>query len=309
MVRGKLSVEAVSDKSAEARRAALAVAGAAPKEISYSFSARSRAGRTLIRSIETLTGRPRLLRLAEGYEREVEAGRNFWEVMQERYRIRLDFVSGGLENIPRDGPLIVVANHPYGILDGLAMGRMLQITRGDFKIIANNVFKKAKDLDAVILPIDFSESKAAQRVNIETRKEALRYLGAGGAIAIFPGGTVSTAARPFDRAMDPPWKTFTARMIAKSKAAVVPVYFEGANSRLWQVASHMHVTLRMALLINEFESRVGEPLRMSIGKPIDRDQIDKRIGDARALMDYLRDCTYGLSAKPMKKIDYGLYLG
>ncbi len=283
--------------------------GAAPKEISYSFSARSRAGRTLIRSIENVTGRPRLLRLARGYEREVEAGRNFWEVMQERYRISIEFMGGGLDNIPRKGPLVVVANHPYGILDGLAMGRMLQITRGDFKIIANTVFKKARDLDEVILPIDFSETKDAQRLNIATRKAALGYLAGGGAIAIFPGGTVSTAARPFDRPMDPPWKPFTARMIAKSEAAVVPVFFDGANSRIFQLASHLNYTLRMALLINEFESRVGEPLRVNIGTPLPREEIRARAGDSRALMDYLRAETYRLSPKPPKKVSYGLYLG
>ncbi|GMG84742.1 GNAT family N-acetyltransferase [Paralimibaculum aggregatum] len=287
----------------------IAASKAGPKEISYSFSARSRAGRTFIRSIENVTGRPRLLRMADGYEREVEAGRNFWEVMQERYGISLDFVNGGLENIPREGPLVVVANHPYGILDGLAIGRILQITRGDFKIIANTVFKKSKELDRSILPIDFAETKEAQRLNIATRKEALSYLADGGAVAIFPGGTVSTAARPFARAMDPPWKPFTARMIAKSQATVVPVYFEGSNSRLFQVASHLHYTLRMALLISEFEMRVGGPIRVRIGKPLPRAEIKARASDARALMDYLRERTYRLSPKPIRDVPYGLYLG
>ena len=285
------------------------VSGATPKEISYSFSARSRAGRALIRSIENITGRPRLLRLADGYEREVAAGRNFWQVMQERYRLRLDLVGDGLANIPREGPLVVVANHPYGILDGLAMGWLLSVSRGDFKIIANTVFKKARDLDEVILPIDFSETKDAQRQNIETRREALAYLGRGGAVGIFPGGTVSTAAKPFSRPMDPPWKPFTARMIAKSQATVVPIFFEGANSRLFQLASHLNYTLRMALLINEFDSRVGEPLRVHVGKPLPRDEIAARSGDALALMDYLRERTYRLNPAPLKDTSYGLYLG
>ena len=146
--------------------------GATPREISYSFSAKSRAARALIRSIENLTGRPRLLKMALGYEREVEAGRNFWEVMQERYGIRMQFDGGGLENIPREGPLVVVANHPYGILDGMAMGRILSETRGDFKIIAHVVFRKAKDLQDVILPIDFGESKEAMARNQSTRLKA-----------------------------------------------------------------------------------------------------------------------------------------
>ena len=115
--------------------------GAAPREISYSFSAKGRAAKTLIKTIENISGRPRLLKLARGYEDEVEAGRSFWEVMQERYGISMEFPLGGLENIPTEGPLVLIANHPYGILDGLAMGRILSVTRGEFKIIAHVIFR------------------------------------------------------------------------------------------------------------------------------------------------------------------------
>jgi len=281
-----------------------------PREISYSASARSRAGRAMIRSIENITGRPRLLKMALGYEREVAAGRDFWEVMEERYRLSIEFMGAGLANIPREGPLVVVSNHPYGILDGLVMGRILSATRGgQFKIIAHTVFRKAKDLEDVILPIDFAETKAAQKINIQTRKDALSYLAGGGAIGIFPGGTVSTAATPFARAMDPTWKPFTARMIARSDAAVVPIFFDGANSRLFQLASHLNYTLRMALLINEFDSRVGEPIRVHVGKPLPPEKIAEHRGDPIALMDYLREQTYRLSPKPLKKISYGLHMG
>ncbi|MEM1382618.1 MAG: lysophospholipid acyltransferase family protein [Pseudomonadota bacterium] len=282
---------------------------ATPREISYSASARSIAGRAVIRSIENLTGRPRLLRMALGYEHEVEAGRDFWQVMRERYQITLELITGELENIPRDGPLVMVANHPYGILDGLVMGWMLSKMRGDFRIIAHSVFRKAKDLEKVILPIDFSETRDAVRLNIETRKEALDYLAGDGAIAIFPGGTVSTAAKPFGRPLDPVWKTFTAKMIAKSNAQVVPVFFDGQNSRLFQVASHLNTTLRMALLINEFDSRVGGPIRLSIGETLPQEEIQSRARDPKALMDYLRRETYRLSPKPVKDSSYGLYFG
>lgn len=284
-------------------------AGQAHKEISYAFSAQSRAGRAVIRSIENITGRPRLLRMADGYEREVAAGRDFWEVMQERYRLTLDLPGGGLGNMPSEGPLVVVANHPYGILDGLAMGRMLSAIRGDFRILANVVFRRAEDLQRVILPIDFAETKAAQRVNIETRRTALDFLSAGGAVGVFPGGTVSTAAKPFSRALDPPWKPFTARMIAKSGAAVVPVFFDGANSRLFQLASHLNYTLRMALLISEFEARVGGSIRAHVGRPLPPEEIEARRGDAPALMEYLRRETYRLSPRPIDDLSHGLYLG
>ncbi|MEO1530548.1 MAG: lysophospholipid acyltransferase family protein [Pseudomonadota bacterium] len=283
--------------------------GATPRDISYSFSARTRAARAVIRSIENLTGRPRLLRMADGYEREVEQGQDFWEVMRARYRITIDLQGRGLEGIPRDCPLIMVANHPYGILDGLALGRILSEARGDFKIIAHTVFRRAKDLEKVILPIDFQESKEAQRINIQTRKEALAYLANGGAIGIFPGGTVSTAAKPFGRASDPIWKTFTAKMIAKSGATVVPLYFEGSNSRIFQIASHLNTTLRMALLINEFESRVNTPIRVVVGDPVPKEEIQSRAKDSRALMEYLRATTYALGPAKERDQGPGLYLG
>ena len=94
-------------------------------------------------------------------------------------------------------------------------------------------------------------------------------------------------------------------MIAKSGATVVPIFFDGHNSRLFQVASHMHYTLRMALLINEFRMRVGNPVKVVIGDPISPDAIQERSRDARALMDFLREQTYRLSPKPIRNMSYG----
>jgi putative hemolysin len=229
--------------------------------------------------------------------------------MRERYRLRLEVAGNGLAGIPREGPLVVVANHPYGILDGLALGRMLSETRGDFRIVAHVVFRRAKDLKRIILPIDFAETKEAQKVNLATRKAALDYLGQGGAVGIFPGGTVSTAPRPFARPADPAWKTFTAKMIAKSNATVVPIFFEGANSRVFQVASHLNTTLRTALLINEFGSRVSTSIRLVVGDPVDPAEIAKRRHDGRALMDWLRAETYRLGPARTREQGPGLYLG
>ncbi len=253
----------------------------------------------MIRFMENATGRLGLIRRARGYEVEVANGRDFWEVMVERYGLSLNVVGGSLSNIPANGPLILIANHPYGILDGLMMGHILSRTRGDFRILANHVFRKAEDLNRVVLPVSFEETKEAVKLNLETRKEALRYLGEGGAIGIFPGGTVSTAAKPFSRALDPGWRSFTARMVAKSGATVVPVFFDGSTSRMFQLASHMHTTLRMGLLIKEFKARVNTDVDVVIGDPIPRAELDARAKDAKAMMDFLRKSTYELSPKPV----------
>lgn len=279
--------------------------GSAAREISYAFSVRTRAGRVLIRVVENLTGRPGLIRRAMDYEKEVAAGADFWEVMARRYALRLELPGPGLANVPETGPLLMVANHPFGILDGLMMGRILSARRSDFRIIAHQVFRKARELDEIILPVDFDGTREAQRTNVETRRRALAHLGAGGAVGIFPGGTVSTARRPFGPARDPAWRTFTARMAAKSQAAVVPVFFEGSNSRVFQLASHLHATLRLSLLIREFRRRVGGEVRAVIGAPLPRAEIEARSRDARALMDYLRAQTYGLSPRPLDDLAYG----
>ncbi|WP_137700854.1 lysophospholipid acyltransferase family protein [Marimonas lutisalis] len=269
------------------------------RDISYAHSAATRGGRAMIRFMENATGRLGLIRRARGYEVEVANGRDFWEVMVERYGLSLNVVGGSLSNIPANGPLILIANHPYGILDGLMMGHILSRTRGDFRILANHVFRKAEDLNRVVLPVSFEETKEAVKLNLETRKEALRYLGEGGAIGIFPGGTVSTAAKPFSRALDPGWRSFTARMVAKSGATVVPVFFDGSTSRMFQLASHMHTTLRMGLLIKEFKARVNTDVDVVIGDPIPRAELDARAKDAKAMMDFLRKSTYELSPKPV----------
>lgn len=275
------------------------------RDISYSYSASTRGGRAMIRLMENATGRLGLIKRAEGYENEVALGRDFWEVMVERYGLELDVVRGSLNSIPTEGPLIVIANHPYGILDGLVLGHILSVVRGDFRILAHKVFRKAEELDKIILPVNFDETKEAMQQNIATRKESLRYLADGGAIGIFPGGTVATAEKPFGKPMDPGWRAFTARMIAKSNATVVPIYFDGHTSRLFQLASHLHYTLRMGLMIKEFRKRVDTPVRIAIGESIPQHEIASRAKDARALMDFLRKATYELSPTPLASYDYG----
>ena len=175
-----------------------------------------------------------------------------------------------------------------------------QARQGEFRILANHVFRKAEDLSRVVLPVSFEDTREALAANLETRRTALSYLAEGGAIGVFPGGTVSTSAKPFSIPMDPIWRAFTAKMIARSGATVVPVFFEGANSRLFQVASHLHTTLRMALLIKEFRRRTDEPVQVVIGKPIPDTELAVFRKDQKAMMDFLRARTYALSPKPLE---------
>jgi putative hemolysin len=275
------------------------------RDISYAQSARTRGGRAVIRALENSTGRKRLIRQARGYDDEVRGGRSLWQVLVDRYGLSLEIAGGALTNIPATGPVIIIANHPYGLLDGLMLGHILAATRGDFRILAHSIFRKAKGLEKAVLPVSFEETKAAVALNIRTRRSALHYLSDGGAIGVFPGGTVSTAARPFGRPMDPCWRGFTARMIAKSDATVVPIFFDGQTSRLFQVASHLHANLRLGLLIKEFRKRVNTPVRVVIGDPIPRTVLDGHAKDSRAMMDFLRQATYDLSPTPLNPAEIG----
>ncbi|MCU0802227.1 MAG: lysophospholipid acyltransferase family protein [Rhodobacteraceae bacterium] len=272
------------------------------RDISYASAARGPTGRAVIRLLENATGRLSLIRRATGYERDLRDGRAFWDVIPARYGLSLDVTVGSLASIPRDGPLVLIANHPYGILDGLMMAQILHRTRPDFRILANAVFIRAAPLTQVILPIAFDETPAALQMNLTTRAKALAYLGQGGAIGVFPGGTVSTAARPFSQPLDPVWRSFTAKMISRSRATVVPIYFEGHNSRLFQIASHLHYTLRLGLLLREFRARIDAPVKLRVGLPIAPEHLPR---DPARMMETLRAATYALSPAPVKSYDLG----
>lgn len=275
------------------------------RDISYAHSATTPAGRAMIRLLENTTGRVNLIKRAKGYEDEVGQGRDFWKVMVERYGLKLEIIGGALSDIPREGPLLLIANHPYGIMDGLIMGHILSELRGDFRILAHQVFRKAQEMDRIILPISFDETKDAMKLNLQTRKVAVDYLQGGGAIGVFPGGTVSTAAKPFGAPLDPVWRGFTARMVAKTDANVVPIFFDGTTTRLFQIASHLHYTLRMGFLIREFRKRVNTPVRIVVGQPIERAELQSRAKDTKRLMDFLRRETYALSPTPLDTTSYG----
>lgn len=275
------------------------------RDITYASSASSAIGAALIRVLENTTGRLSLMRRAEGYEAEVARGRSFWDVIPERFGLSLEVIGGSLDSIPANGPLVLIANHPYGILDGLMMGHILDRIRGDFRILANSVFRRAEALNRVVLPISFDETRAAVELNLKTRATALDYLGRGGAIGVFPGGTVSTSAKPFSRPMDPGWRNFTAKMIARSDATVVPIFFAGHNSRLFQIASHLHANLRLGLLIKEFRSRVDEPVRIVVGAPISSAQLGPLKSRPAEMMEFLRRSTYDLSPDPLRSYDLG----
>ena len=274
-------------------------------DISFSHSAQSRLGRAVIRCLENATGRSALLSRSPNLRTNMHSIQNLWHSIMEGYGVTIDIMQGELGDIPVDQPFIVVANHPYGILDGLVMGSVLAQSGANFKIIANDIFNKAREISDKILPISFKNTREAISLNLRTRKNAITHLSHGGAIGIFPGGTVSTSSKLFSQPADPAWRSFTAKMIFKSNALVVPIFFDGNTSRIFQLASHLHPNIRAGLLLREFKLRLDKPVRIVIGKPIPRCRIDYFKHDSRKIMDFLRLETYKLSPNKNQTFEYG----
>ena len=274
-------------------------------DVSYAHSAQSKLGRAIIRCLENATGRSALLSRSPNLRTNMHSIQNFWHSIMEGYGVTIDIMQGELGDIPVDQPFIVVANHPYGILDGLVMGSVLAQSGANFKIIANDIFNKAREISDKILPISFKNTREAISLNLRTRKNALTHLSHGGAIGIFPGGTVSTSSKLFSQPADPAWRSFTAKMIFKSNALVVPIFFDGNTSRIFQLASHLHPNIRAGLLLREFKLRLDKPVRIVIGKPIPRCRMDLFKNDSRKIMDFLRLETYKLSPNKNQTFEYG----
>ena len=279
--------------------------------ITYAQTTQTMTQRLMISAVENFSGRLNLIKRLRRYEEEGETSKDpdIWHTLVNCFGLNLQFLEGSLSNIPKTGPLVIVANHPFGLLDSTIMGYILSQTRSDFRIIAHQVFLKAPHLVPFMLPIYFDNTKQALMANVQTRKKALQLLTEGAAIGIFPGGTVSTSAKPFSKPMDPHWRAFTARLILKSQATIIPVYFDGQNSRLFQLASHVHSTVRVGLLLREFEKRVDTSVKVVIGKPIAQSDIDLYANDTPKLMDFLRSCTYSLSPTPLDSYEYGYDFG
>lgn len=270
-----------------------------PRDISYALSARTGVGRASVRAIENLSGRLQILYRLWGYWDDVAAGDSIWEVAFRRYDLQLDLTHEPGAALPASGPALVLANHPFGILDGLTLGLILSRRRSDFRIIANAVFAQAPELAGLVLPIDFTDSREARMRNVRTRREALAHLKEGGCVAMFPAAAVAAGRGLFDRPFDPEWTPFAARLVRDSDAAVIPLYFDGRNSRHFQFLGHLSPACRFGLHMHEFYRRIGGVVCARVGRPIDRAALASVPGDGRALAAELRRRVYALSAEPL----------
>jgi len=257
--------------------------------------------RFVIRLIERMTGQPRLKRIYDDHRANPRPGESFWDSAIRRLDLKIVTNEDALAKLPREGALVVVANHPFGVLDGVIVCQLVARVRPDFRVLTNSVLYRADEIKSFLLPVDFTETKEALDTNLKSRAAAKRHLMGGGCLIVFPAGGVSTTPRPWDiHAVDAEWKNLTARLITQAKAAVVPVYFAGQNSRLFQLASHVSMTLRLSLLFKEVHDRIGTEVHVRVGDAIPYAKLST-INDRESFMNYLRQATYALGAGMPKR--------
>ena len=251
--------------------------------------------KALIRSIEFVSGQPYLYNIYREYQKNPDRWNSFWDGCVDLLQLDVDFDEEKIKKIPSEGPLMIVANHPFGVLDGLVICWLTSKIRSEFKVLTHSLLLRASETKDFLLPIDFSENKNAMITNLETRKTARKILDEGGTIVVFPGGTVSTTKRFYNRtALDPSWRNFTSRLIKRSKPTILPLHFTGQNSFLFQTASHLSETLRSSLLFHEVKRRINTKVPVIIGDPISYSDIDENLSNTE-LSEFLRNTTYKIN--------------
>jgi putative hemolysin len=196
-------------------------------ELSYANERDTRFKRWFIRSIEGLSGRDRYARLYDIWRSDIvgKSDRVFGKML-DLIDIRVDVRGEWPPQNMTGAPIVIVANHPFGIGDGIAVLALAEQLGRPFKVLINDELLKVPEMNEYSLPVSFEETKEAMAINMRTRHEAVRLLKEGVTIIVFPAGGVATAKKGFGRAEDLPWKIFPAKLIQAARASVIPIYFE-----------------------------------------------------------------------------------
>jgi putative hemolysin len=206
-----------------------------------------------------------------------------------------------VERIPKRGPVVVVANHPYGMLDGAVLAVLLSRVRLDVKVMTNFLLEGVPELEQHCIFVDPLHTTGSSDRNRRALKQAVKWLRQGGMLAMFPAGEVSHWQMPQGAIADPQWNCTAARLIRLTGAAALPVYFCGRNSLGFQVVGMIHPRVRMAFLLQEFLQQSGKSVALRVGSAVPADSIAS-IANDREATEYLRWRTYLLAQRGKKQI-------
>jgi putative hemolysin len=273
-------------------------------ELSYANPRQPALTRWFIHSVEGLSGRDRYTALYDFWRRQVvPTGERVFSRMLDLIDVRVRTSDQWPPAQLPDTPLVIVANHPFGIGDGIAVLSLVEQLGRPFRVMIHKDLLKIREMEPYSLPIDFSETKDALKNNMAVRHEAVRLLKEGVTIVVFPAGGVATAPKGFGRARDLPWKIFPARLVQDAKASVIPMHFSGQNGRLFHLVSgpmnmaerdgrvakfvgKASLTLRTSLLIHEFARLSGKAIEVRVGDVLNWTELEP-LRDRKALLDRL----------------------
>ena len=267
------------------------------RKLSYANTFTNPFQRNTIKTLELLTGKLRLLRKVRQFEKMgIPFGQPFWRQALDLLGIKLLTSKSELSKIPKNGSLIITANHPHGLVDGMVLAELIGKVRTDYKILTRSLLTGANQIDQFMIPVPFDHEENALQKSLEMRRRAMEHLENGGVIVLFPSGKVASSQTMFGKVVEGDWNPFTAKLIQKSGADVLPVFFPGSNSRIYQIANQISATLRQGLLIYEVVHAMNKPQKPLIGNIIKQDEISSWKSDPRGFMKWLREKTIELES-------------
>jgi len=241
-----------------------------------------------------------LVRVRELYRRVRQSPEGFGlEKLLREMRVDLRVDTADTARIPATGPVVVVANHPFGMLDGAVLAVLLTRVRPDVKVMTNYLLRDVPELARhciFVNPFEGDAARGGNDLNRRAVREALEWLQGGGMLAVFPAGEVSHWQFPQAEIADPAWNDTAARLIRRTGAAALPVYFCGRNSVGFHLFGMIHPHLRTAFLLQEFLHQEGRRVEVRVGSEIPGDSVSS-IADDREAIEYLRWRTYLLARR------------
>lgn len=268
------------------------------RKLSYANTFTNPFQRNTIKTLELLTGKLRLLRKVRQFEKMgIPFGQPFWSQALDLLGIELLTSESEISRIPKKGPLVIVANHPHGLVDGMVLAELIGTVRTDYKILTRSLLTGVKQIDQFMIPVPFDHEENALQKSLEMRRFAMKHLENDGVLVLFPSGKVASSDTIFGSVVEGEWSPFTAKLIQKSNADVLPIFFPGSNSRMYQIANQISATLRQGLLIYEVVHAMNKPQKPVVGNLIKQDEISSWRRDPRGFMRWLRDTTIALGSR------------